>query len=93
MEMDFAIAQLQSEIDQLRSMIHVPSRPDEVPGSDGTVSFTGNEPNDPQSEESQEFTFRSANDSNVVVRMSTGNVVEGGVEKRKTFITIGVYYS
>lgn len=95
---DFEINQLRSEIDQVRSMI--PLVDDEKGGGGGeggdvTLNGTGyvfGSSSNTDTQDGKEFTFRSANDSNVVVRMSTKQVADGENTVDKVLVTIGVYY-
>ena len=92
---DIEIQNLQGQIDQLRSMIPLMGGEGNDGGAGMTMNGTGfdfSSSSNTDTKDDQEFTFRSANDSNVVVRLSTMDVTVGQDTVTKTIITIGVYY-
>jgi len=89
---DIDAQNLQGQIDQLKSMIPMMSFGQESNGGVALTSSAGESGGNPNTEDSQEFTFESANDSNVVVKVKNRTVVEGEETVNKSFITIGVYY-
>lgn len=92
MSEDVEIQDLRCQIDQLKSMIPVMPFEQEKGVGVALTSSVGESGGDPNTEDSQEFTFESANDSNVVIKVKNRTVVEGEETVNKSFITIGVYY-
>ena len=88
---DFEINQLRSEIDQVRSMIPVPEYGLFISGQEeGVVRLKGQD--DAQSVGATDFVFRSATDSNVVIRVSQETSTVNDEAVTVNYVTIGTYY-